>query len=62
VVTITEAEYARLRAIAKAAQRVVMSATVRDTGSEWYEAWLADMNELAVLVPSTRIFEQDPLT
>jgi len=48
-------------AIAKAAQRAIMSSTVRDTGNEWHAAWLADMNALAKVVPATRDFEQDPL-
>ena len=60
-VTISKAEHDRLRAVEKAAQRAVMSATVRDTGSEWHEAWLRDMNARAQLVPSTRRFDLDPL-
>ena len=61
-VTITKAEYDHYRAVERAAQRAIMSATVRDTGQEWHDAWLHDLNELAILVPSTRIFERDPLT
>jgi hypothetical protein len=61
-VTISQAEYQRLNAIAKAAQRVVMAATVRKTGPEWHAGYLADLNKLALLVPSTRRFDLEPLT
>lgn len=61
-VTITQAEYDRLRAIEKAAQRAIQSAIVRKTSKKWHDTWLRDMNGLAVLVPATRRFDRDPLT
>lgn len=61
-VTVDKDYFARLEAIAKAAQRAVLSCAARDLGDDLHANWLKDMNELAVLVPSTRRFDLDPIT
>lgn len=61
-VTVDKEYLERLEAIAKAAQRAVLSCASRHMGDNFHANWLENMNELAVLVPSTRMFERDPIT
>jgi hypothetical protein len=61
-VTVAKDYLDRLEAIAKAAQRAVLSCASRHLGDDLHANWLKEMNELAVLVPSTRMFDRDPIT
>ena len=60
-ILVSKAEYDWLRAMAGAAQAVVTGADLRND-PEFGARWLEKLNELALLVPSTRLYDRNPLT
>jgi hypothetical protein len=60
-VTISKAEYDRLIEIRRAAVSVIGGYPTRHASRAWHKDWLADLNQLAMLLPVTRRFDIHPL-
>lgn len=56
-----QAEIDRLHEVQKCAAAVVQLATVRGAAARWESLFVDALNRLALIVPGTRNFEQDPI-